>query len=139
MIHLALRPGQSPGGELAIAESQFSGPDGVRLDVPMAQAPLPLGGTGRPSLSAARPNPFTAATTFTLTLDRSSNVEVGIFDVVGRLVTPLYHGRLAAGTREFTWSGVRADGSAAPSGIYFYRAGANGQVVSRKMVLLRGN
>ena len=90
-------------------------------------------------LSAARPNPFTAATTFTLTLDRSSDVEVGIFDVGGRLVATLHRGRLAAGTREFTWNGVRAGGSAAPSGIYFYRAGASGQVVSRKMVLLRGN
>jgi len=139
LIHLALKPGQSPGGALAIAESQFSGPDGVRLDVPMAQGPLPLAGTGRLLLSAARPNPFTAATTFTLTLDRSSDVEVGIFDVGGRLVATLHRGRLAAGTREFTWNGVRAGGSAAPSGIYFYRAGANGQVVSRKTVLLRGN
>ena len=44
--------------------------------------------------------------------------------------------RTRAGVREFTWNGRAADGTAARSGVYFYRAVAEGRTVARKMVLL---
>ena len=46
-LHLALKSGQSAGGDLRLADLQASGPDGVTLDLSVAptgiQLPLPAG------------------------------------------------------------------------------------------------
>ena len=139
LIHLRLKPGQEPGGELQATEAEFSGPDGVSLEVNVGRPLQPLGGPAKISLSASRPNPFSGETRFTLTLDRPADVRVGIYDIGGRLVVPLHRGPLAAGERDFVWNGTGPDGSPAANGIYFYRAAANGVTVSRKVILVRGN
>ena len=139
LVHLRLKPGREPGGELLATQSEFSGPDGVSLEVNLGRPMQPLGGPARISLSASRPNPFSGETHFTLTLDRSADVRVGIYDVGGRLVAPLHRGILAAGEREFVWNGTGTDGAPAANGIYFYRAASNGVTVSRKVILVRGN
>jgi hypothetical protein len=139
MLRLALKPGRTAGGEVSCADAEFSGPDGVPLEIAMTRPVLPLGGPIRIALSENRPNPFSSETRFSLTLDQSADVEVGVYDVGGRLVASLHHGHLAAGTSEFGWSGRGADGGAASHGIYFYRAVVQGRTVSRKMVLLGNN
>ncbi|HVP38971.1 MAG TPA: FlgD immunoglobulin-like domain containing protein, partial [Candidatus Saccharimonadales bacterium] len=139
VLHLALKPGQQPGGQLSVAEGQFSGPDGAALQVNLGSASLPLGAPARLALSANRPNPFSAGTRFSVELDRAGDVDVGVFDISGRRVTTLFRGALPAGSRDFSWDGRRADGSPAPSGIYFSRVVSQGRAVSRKMLLVRGS
>lgn len=136
-VHLKLRPGQSPGGTLAESESDFSGADGVKLIVDTGRPSQSLGGPARLALSPARPNPFSTETRFSLTLDRSEDLEVGIYDVSGRLVASLHRGRLPAGTREFAWTGRSDNGSTAATGIYWYRAATAAAMVSHKLVLLK--
>lgn len=138
-LELALKAGQRHGGSITASEAQFSGPDGVALEVELGRPTQGFGGGASLALSPNRPNPFTGETVFSVTLDRGDDVTVGVYDVSGRLVASVFRGPLAAGTHEFGWSGRSADGSRAANGIYFYRASTGATQVSRKMILMRGN
>jgi hypothetical protein len=137
-IHLASRSGAAAGGEVGLADLQASGRDGVTLELSTAPAAVPLPLPATTGLSAARPNPFSGATRLALALERSADVDVTVHDLSGRRVATLFHGALPAGVHEFTWSGVRADGSAAAHGVYFVQARVDGERLTRKLVLLRG-
>ena len=138
-LHLALKPGQQAGGELRVGSSDFSGPDGAALQVDLGAPALTITGRATLVLTAARPNPFSGETRFTLSLTRAAVADVAVLDLSGRRVAVLHHGRLEAGGHSFAWQGTRADGSRAPEGVYFLRARAAGETTSRRVVLLRGN
>lgn len=65
------------------------------------------------------PNPFNPMTSISFDLPKKSYVVIKIFDVIGREVTTLVNGYLAAGKHVRTWNA-----SSFPSGIYFYRINA---------------
>ena len=135
-LRLSLKPGKTHGGVVKLAGLEISDPDGAKL-LPNAQSAVSaLGGPAVLALSGARPNPAARVARFGLTLDRPSTVSVAIYDLGGRLVASLHRGQLGVGTHDFTWNGVSDDGSAAPGGVYFYRATADGATASRKLVLL---
>jgi hypothetical protein len=138
-LRLALKSGQIAGGDVALADLQLSGRDGVTLEVATLPAPVPLSAPAMLMLSAARPNPFTHETNFALNLDRATDVDLAVHDLSGRRVATLHRGALGAGPHEFTWRGARSDGSAAASGIYFLQARVGGERFSRKVVFLRGD
>ena len=138
-LRLALKPGQSAGGDVGLADLQLSGRDGVTLEITTLPAPVPLPAPGALLLSAARPNPFTHETSFALNLDRGADVELAVHDLSGRRVSTLFRGALGAGPHDFTWRGVRSDGSTAANGIYFLQARVGGERLVRKVIFLRGN
>ncbi len=138
-LRLALKPGQSAGGDVGLADLQLSGRDGVTLEVTTLPAPVPLPTPAALMLSAARPNPFTHETSFALNLDRATDVDLAVHDLGGRRVATLYRGALGVGPHEFTWRGARSDGSPAASGIYFLQARVGGARLARKVIFLRGN
>ncbi|MGE5682287.1 MAG: T9SS type A sorting domain-containing protein [Bacillota bacterium] len=84
------------------------------------------------SLAQNYPNPFNPSTTITYALSKRSNVELKIFDMLGREVTTLVNREEAAGTYK-----VDFDASALPSGIYIYRIKAGDFTSSRKLMLLK--
>ena len=137
-LDLAPRSGAEAGGEIGLADLQASGPDGVTLELSTTPAAVPLPLPATTALSAARPNPFSGTTRLTLALERAAEVEVTVHDLGGRRVATLFHGALPAGMHEFTWSGARADGAAAAHGVYFVQARVDGERLTRKLVLLRG-
>ncbi len=96
-LRLALKPGQSAGGEVGIADLQLSGRDGVTLVVTALPVAVPLPVPESLALSAARPNPFTHETRFTLNLERAADVELAVHDLGGRRVATLHRGPLGAG------------------------------------------
>jgi len=129
VVRLALKAGQSSGGEVRLVESQFSGSDGVGLEVDLGKPVL--------ALSRSQPNPFSGTTRFAVELAMVGDLEVAIHDLSGRRVIALFHERAAAGTREFAWDGRHENGRAAPSGVYFILARVSGRMVSSRVVLLR--
>ena len=137
LVHLALRPGQSAGGEARVTAAEFSGPDGVRLAVPFGDPSVELMARGGFALSAAKPNPFVGETRFSVTLERAGALDVGVYDLAGRRVATVFHGTLGPGSHSLAWDGRTSDGGAAKGGVYFYRAVANGQSATRRMVLLQ--
>jgi hypothetical protein len=138
MLNLSLKAGQAAGGEVAAVAGQFSGPDGVLLGVDLGSPVGTIPG-GRLELSAGRPNPFSSETRFTLSLPEKADAEVGVFDLRGRAVAVLHRGPLAAGPNEFVWDGRGGDGTRVANGVYFYRARVGGQVMAKKLILMRGN
>jgi hypothetical protein len=138
-LHLALKAGQDPGGEISATAGQFSGPDGVLLSVNMGQPTLNLGGPLRVALSEGRPNPFSSTAELVLSLDHTADVDAKVYDLAGRVVTTIAHSRMAAGDQTLRWDGRGADGTPAGGGVYFVRVRVEGNTVARKLVFMRGN
>ena len=91
------------------------------------------------SLSQNYPNPFNPSTTIKYGLKERANVELKIFDIIGRELSILIDKEQPAGNYEIVF-----DASSLPSGIYFYRLqvypanGGEGDFVqARKMVLMK--
>lgn len=83
------------------------------------------------------PNPFNPATEISFAVPRAGHVTLKIFDLAGRTVRTLVDGRREAGSHAVMWRGEDDAGARAPSGTYFYRLEAGGEVFTRKMTLLK--
>jgi flagellar hook assembly protein FlgD len=93
-------------------------------------------------LSQNYPNPFNPATTIKFELAKASQVQVKIYDVLGKEIKELINRKLAAGRYDLLWNGKNREGISVGSGVFIYeiQAKSAGQMVfrqSRKMVLLR--
>jgi hypothetical protein len=89
------------------------------------------------NLTQNYPNPFNAATTIEFSLPSESNVELVIYDILGRNVRTLVSGWLEGGTHTVTWESADNAGEGRPSGVYFYALRAGDQVMIKKMSLIK--
>jgi hypothetical protein len=83
------------------------------------------------------PNPFNPLLTVRYDIPTAGRVSLQIFDVAGTLVHRFVESRREPGVYSEIWDGRRGDGSALPSGVYFYRLQAGDFVATWKIVLLR--
>jgi hypothetical protein len=83
------------------------------------------------------PNPFNAGTRIEFALPQREKVTLRVFSLLGQLITTLIDGQMEPGPQSVHWDGMRADGSAAPSGAYFYRLTTGSSSMTRKMIVLR--
>lgn len=83
------------------------------------------------------PNPFLAGSSVEFSLARAEDVDLSVYDLGGRRVRLLQHGRLAAGAHRFAWDGRDDHGRRAPAGVYFVRLGAAGRSMESKLVKLQ--
>ncbi len=83
---------------------------------------------------AAYPNPFNPSTKIQFELPRNSEVQLVVFDVIGRLVDELAAGKMSAGRHSLTWQPERS----LSSGAYFLRLNLKGsRVVMKKVLFLK--
>ncbi|MEZ5065878.1 MAG: Ig-like domain-containing protein [bacterium] len=94
------------------------------------------GGAGV-TLRAPSPNPSRGLTRVHFELARAVDVTLDVFDVRGRRVASLARGRFPAGTHAVDWDGSASSGGRVAAGIYFVRFESEGQVETRKVVVLR--
>jgi hypothetical protein len=115
---------------------------GFRI-APRSDADINLKGVvGIPGLDRGRldlrvwPNP---ASRFNIAfnLPRADQVELGVFDLMGREVASLARGRYEAGVHTLQWDGRQSDGTRARSGVYFYRLKVAGEELIQKLVRLQ--
>ncbi len=89
-----------------------------------------------PVLAEPYPNPFNPSVTIPFTLPEAGEVEIAVFNLLGQQVTTLAHTHFTVGRHSVMWD-ASADGFEAPSGVYFVRMKAGGQVQTRKIMLLK--
>ena len=89
------------------------------------------------ALSANYPNPFNPTTYITYDLPAKSHVRLTVFNAMGQVVSRLVDKEQTAGSYRVSWNGTNIDGSAAPSGIYFYRLEGDGFAKTMKMTLMK--
>ncbi len=88
-------------------------------------------------LQAGAPNPFNAATTLRFELAAPGRATLRIYSPAGRLVATLVDADLPAGSHAAAWTGRDDRGREAASGVYFCRLEADGQRLSRRVVLVK--
>jgi hypothetical protein len=83
------------------------------------------------------PNPFNPVCTIRYDIAHAGRARLRVFDLNGSLVRTLVDSWREPGAYSEVWDGKADDGSALPSGVYFYRLEAGDFVATRKMVLLK--
>jgi hypothetical protein len=83
------------------------------------------------------PNPFNPSTVIAFSLSITDDVEITVYDILGRHIATLAKGRFEAGIHHVVWEGRDEDGNEQSSGIYFYRLKAGHFDRTRKMLLLK--
>jgi hypothetical protein len=84
------------------------------------------------SLDQNYPNPFNPTTTIAYTLPKAGDVQLVIYDVLGRQVASLVSATMPAGRHE-----ISVDATGWASGLYVYDLRTDDQRLTRNMVLLR--
>ena len=97
------------------------------------------GVTGVPALELTpnHPNPFNPRTSIRYVLPSPGPVRISVYDIKGRLVKILVDEPRPSGSHLVQWNGLNQSGSAVASGIYIFRLESQGQVRTRKAVLLK--
>lgn len=121
------RETEGVGGQVALSGEY--GPSGLSD----ADGPAPQ----RFALAQNYPNPFNPETVIRYQLSVASDVELAIYDVLGRKVVTLVAARQGAGRYQVRWNGRDRLGWMAGAGVYYYRLSAGGLSAVRKLVLLR--
>jgi C1A family cysteine protease len=96
------------------------------------------GGVRSYALYGNAPNPFNPQTLIRYDLPSETVVNLRIIDASGRVVRTLVDTEdKSPGTHSAWWDGTDQSGRRVASGTYFYRLEAGGELLSRKMVLLK--
>ena len=83
------------------------------------------------------PNPFNPVTTLRYDLPEQANVNIIIYDMLGRQVRTLINQIQDAGIKSVQWDATDSFGKPVSAGIYLYQIHAGDFVQTRKMVLLK--
>ncbi len=83
------------------------------------------------------PNPFNPVTLITYDLAGDGQVDLSVYNIVGRKVKTLVNEYQTAGRKATAWYGVDDSGNSLSAGMYFYRLTAGGIVFTKKMVLMK--
>jgi hypothetical protein len=78
------------------------------------------------------PNPFNPTTSISYTLPEEGRVQIKVFDALGRELTTLLDDVVSSGKHTIDWNG-----SNSASGIYFYSISFKGQMLYKKMLLVK--
>ncbi len=89
------------------------------------------------ALHANAPNPFNPATMITFDIPQRTDVDLEVYDLLGKKVKALVGKELSAGSHRIVWNGTDDYGRPVPSGVYFYRITAGEDCATRRMILLK--
>ena len=91
------------------------------------------------------PNPFNPITTIQYELPQRSDIQITIYDLLGRKVSTLVSATQDAGFKSVSWNATNATGQPVSAGVYFYQIrvydpdaiGAGNFIETRKMMMLK--
>ncbi len=106
--------------------------DPIRITPPPVEAePTPGEPSGALALGAPYPNPSYGSAVLPLSLPAAADVQVTVYDVLGRAVAAVHEGPLAAGTHTLS-----LDTAVLTAGIYLVRATADGFTTAQRFTSL---
>ncbi|MBI1939411.1 MAG: T9SS type A sorting domain-containing protein [Ignavibacteriales bacterium] len=121
--------------------------DGTNISLYLIRAYVSLGGTDVDdivelipssfSLEQNYPNPFNPSTIISYSIPTPTNVQIKIYDVLGREIRSLINEEKAAGKYNLAWDSRDNYGRKVSSGVYFYTITAGNFAQTRKMVLTK--
>ena len=82
------------------------------------------------------PNPTNGATNISVSLDKSEDVSINIFNASGQLVYSIADISKPAGNHLFYWDGTNS-GVSVNAGYYFVKVTAGTQTTVKKLVLMK--
>jgi 3-phytase len=83
----------------------------------------------------AVPNPFAGSVVLELSLDRSTQASIGVYDIAGHEVERLFEGELQPGTHRYRWNASGRRGMA--PGVYLAQARAGAVSATTRVVCVR--
>ncbi|MCK4641081.1 MAG: T9SS type A sorting domain-containing protein [Candidatus Marinimicrobia bacterium] len=84
------------------------------------------------------PNPFNPTTEIRFSIQRSDNVTLTVYNMLGQMVTKAVYNNLQVGQYTYMWNGTDMHGNSVASGVYFYELQAGNQFRDiKKMVLMK--
>jgi len=93
------------------------------------------------NLSPNFPNPFNPTTTIHFDVPATStgkiNVQLKVYDILGRQVRTLVDEEMEPGSYSVQWDGRNNQGERVSGSVYLYQMKSNGFIATRKMVLLK--
>ncbi len=92
---------------------------------------------GESLLAQNTPNPFSGNTVLSYRVENAGNLMLEVYDAIGTKVTTLVDDYFVPGEYNVKWDGRNAAGQDVAEGVYTYRMSVNGQVYTRKMMLMR--
>ena len=84
------------------------------------------------NISSVYPNPFNPVTKIDYTIDLAGQLKLSIYNVIGQEVAILYDGYQTEGSYKVNW-----DANSMSSGVYYVRMLMNGQMETKKAVLVK--
>jgi hypothetical protein len=118
-----------------LGESQFGNDlyiDSICVQHPTGIQPITNGIPRVYSLAQNYPNPFNPSTKISFALPKAGNVELKIYDILGREVTTLVNEFRIAGNYTVDFNAANL-----ASGVYFYRIKSGDFIDTKKMVLMK--
>lgn len=100
------------------------------MDSEYDQFPLPL------SFEAAQnyPNPFCSETAIVYKVNSPREMNITIFDILGREVKSIRQGFREIGVHKYVWDGKDEAGRRVLPGVYFYRLKSGSETITKKMI-----
>lgn len=89
------------------------------------------------NLSQNYPNPFNPTTIIEYTLQKKTQVNLEIYNLLGQKVKTLVNEHQSPGSYRIFWDGRNEQDQTVATGIYFYKLEANGISQTKKMIMLK--
>ena len=89
------------------------------------------------ALHQGYPNPFNPETTISYDISNVGNVEIVVYDMMGREIKTLVSGYHTPSTYQVVWNGTDNRGKIVPSGVYFYRMNSSKFTQVNKVMFLK--
>ena len=83
------------------------------------------------TLNGNYPNPFNPTTTISFNVPAIQEINVTIYDVLGREVKTLFNGEVKPGTINLTWDGKSNQNVSVGSGVYIYKVTGKNKLINR--------
>lgn len=89
------------------------------------------------TISGQFPNPFNRSITIKLKVITPQNIDIIVYNILGRKIKTIYSGYLSDGNYEYLWNGLNTNGEIVSAGIYYITAVSANRQEWKKITLVK--